>query len=117
MKKVAVLIATIACICASCSQGNEGYNRGIGIYPGNPDEDFSPVLSTDKQYRNIALNRAVYSSSSYDYCLTGQLTTDGIVENTLPKYMAVESSAKASPKREREWLTDQFPNLPYKRMV
>ena len=109
MKKVAVLIATIACICASCSQGNEGYNRGIGIYPGNPDEDFSPVLSTDKQYRNIALNRAVYSSSSYDYCLTGQLTTDGIVENTLPKYMAVESSAKASPKREREWLTDQHP--------
>ena len=85
------------------------YNRGIGIYPGNPDEDFSPRLSADKSYRNLALNRTIYHSSSHDYCLTGQLIADGIAETSLPKYLTMETSAEKNPKREREWFVDQHP--------
>ena len=55
------------------------YTRGIGVYPGRPQECYAPQLVTDTTYRNIALNRMVYQSSSYDYNLTGQLITDGII--------------------------------------
>ena len=55
------------------------YTRGIGVYPGCPQEDFSPVLLPDNHYRNLALLRATYQSSAYDYNLTSQLLTDGIV--------------------------------------
>ena len=89
-----------------CSSDRNSYNRGIGIYPGNPEEDFSPSLHVDNTYRNIALHRAAYSSSSHDYCLTAQLATDGITENVLPKYMEVETSAGKAVRREREWLID-----------
>jgi len=90
-----------------CSQETVKYNRGIGVYPGNPDEDFSPEMQVDRTYRNIALNRAVYSSSSYDYCLTGQLVTDGVTETALPKYLSMETSEGRDVKREREWFVDQ----------
>ena len=30
---------------------------------------------------NIALNKAAYASSTYDYNLTAQLVTDGVVES------------------------------------
>ena len=109
MKKLLTVLATAICICSCCSEETVKYNRGIGIYPGNPDEDFSPVLTTDKSYRNIALNRAVYNSSSYDYCLTGQLVTDGIVEDCVPQYFVMETSKGADVRREREWLIDQHP--------
>ena len=63
---------------AGC-QSNESYTKGVGIYPGNPEEDFSPDLVTDNdQYGNVALNRITYHSSAFDYNLTGQLATDGI---------------------------------------
>lgn len=41
------------------------YTRGIGSYPGDPGEDFSPSLRPDySTYRNIALLRSAYNSSS-----------------------------------------------------
>jgi len=43
-------------------------------------------------YRNLALHRAAYQSSSYDYNLTAQLVTDGIVETKLPRWVVVSSS-------------------------
>ena len=106
MKKLTSILAAAVCIC-SCWNEEATYNRGIGVYPGNPDEDFSPVLSVDRSYRNIALNRAAYCSSSYDYSLTGQLITDGRAEDQLPKYTACVTSEDRSVKREKEWLIDQ----------
>ena len=62
------------------------YTRGIGVYPGCPQEDFSPELLPDRdQYRNLALLRATYQSSAYDYNLTSQLLTDGIVTGQAPR--------------------------------
>lgn len=82
--------------------------RGVGVYPGDPREDFSPVSRIDSAaYRNLALHRAAWHSSSYDYNLTAQLVTDGIREQRLPRWLVTGSSQKpVLDKNEREWLLD-----------
>ena len=40
------------------------YTRGIGQYPGDPKEDFSPDLKPDQTYRNLELLRSAFNSSS-----------------------------------------------------
>lgn len=86
------------------------YTRGIGVYPGCPQEDFSPELLPDgEQYRNLALLRATYQSSAYDYNLASQLLTDGIVTDLVPKYFDLRTAEGSVPKREREWMIDGGP--------
>ncbi|MGL4851338.1 MAG: glycosyl hydrolase 2 galactose-binding domain-containing protein [Phocaeicola sp.] len=85
------------------------YSRGIGQYPGNPSEDFSPELVTEQSYRNLARLRAAFSSSSHDYNLTAQLATDGIVSQNQPQYLELSSTGGALPRREREWMVDEGP--------
>lgn len=85
------------------------YTRGIGQYPGNPQEDFSPELQPNNTYRNIALLRAAYQSSSYDYNLTAQLVTDGIISTQLPPYLILSTPDGEKPRREREWMIDEGP--------
>ena len=92
MKKLLTVFTAALCLGACCAENEVEYNRGIGVYPGNPDEDFSPILKVDHSYRNIALHRAAYASSSHDYCLTGQLITDGIISEVAPKYFTMETS-------------------------
>jgi beta-galactosidase/beta-glucuronidase len=90
-----------------CKQKTDSYTRGVGIYPGNPTEDFSPSLVTDKEnYRNLAKLRPAYHSSSYDYNLTAQLVTDGIIMNEMPASIALSTNHEILPKNEREWLLD-----------
>lgn len=87
------------------SAAQEHYTRGIGIYPGKLQECFAPQLVTDTVYRNIAQNRPVYTSSCYDYNLTGQLATDGIIGQK-PVFLEVITPTGNLPKREREWTID-----------
>ncbi len=83
------------------------YSLGVGVYPGDPQENFAPVTHLDQTYRNLALHRPAYQSSSYDYNLTAQLITDGIKDTKLPRWVAVSSSEQGElPKNEREWLLD-----------
>ena len=84
------------------------FTRGIGVYPGDPREDFSPELITDAvTYRNLAYHRPAYHSSSYDYNLTAQLITDGIKDTHLPDWVTVSTSSRgALPKNERELVID-----------
>ncbi len=84
------------------------FTRGLGIYPGDPREDFSPELVIDSvTYRNLALLRPAYHSSSYDYNLTAQLVTDGIKDTRLPDWVATSTSSRgALPKNERELVLD-----------
>jgi Exo-beta-D-glucosaminidase Ig-fold domain/F5/8 type C domain/Glycosyl hydrolases family 2/Glycosyl hydrolases family 2, sugar binding domain len=92
---------------SGCRQKTDYYTRGVGIYPGKPSEDFSPKLvAGNPEYRNIARLRPVYHSSSWDYNLTGQLTTDGIIIKTEPDYISLSTSQGVIPKNEREWLLD-----------
>ena len=84
------------------------FTRGIGVYPGDPSEDFSPELVLDNSsYRNLALHRPAYHSSSYDYNVTAQLVTDGIKDTDWPTWVATAtSSAGALPKVQREFILD-----------
>ena len=84
------------------------YTRGIGSYPGDPGEDFSPSLRPDySTYRNIALLRSAYNSSSYDYNLTAQLVTDGVISDKQPQYL--DLSTQNGDIARREWMIDQGP--------
>ncbi|MBW4026593.1 MAG: beta-glycosidase [Acidobacteria bacterium] len=87
-----------------------GFTRGIGIYPGAPGENFSPELVLDTTtYRNLALLRPAYHSSSYDYNLTAQLVTDGIKDTHLPQWVATSVSSRGTlSKTEREVFLDHF---------
>jgi hypothetical protein len=87
------------------------YTRGVGVYPGDPKEDFAPALVPDTTtYRNLALRRPAYHSSSYDFNLTAQLLTDGIVETGLPRWLAVTTSQHGTVgKADREILFDHNP--------
>lgn len=84
------------------------YTRGVGIYPGNPVEDNAPAMAPDnKSYRNLALHRPAYHSSSYDYNLTAQLITDGIKDTKLPRWLVTTlSNTGVTNKIDRELLVD-----------
>ncbi len=58
---------------------------------------------------NIALNKAAVASSNYDYNLTAQLVTDGVVDSLEPAWLKVSTSAGELPKREKEWTVDHGP--------
>lgn len=87
------------------------YTRGIGVYPGNPAEDFGPTLVVDRStYRNLALHRPACQSSSYDYNLTAPLVTDGIKHTRLPRWVTTSASFYGEyPKEEREFFLDHNP--------
>ena len=80
------------------------------MYPGAPAENFSPELVIDSTtYRNLALLRPAYHSSSYDYNLTAQLVTDGIKDTTLPTWVSTSALGHGTfSKTERETLLDHF---------
>ena len=88
----------------------EIYTRGIGHYPGLPSQNFSPSFVIDSTtYRNLALLRPAYHSSSYDYNLTAQLVTDGIKDTQLPTWVATAIDSRGPlPKNERELFLDHF---------
>jgi hypothetical protein len=87
------------------------FTRGVGVYPGDPREDFGPVLVPDAStYRNLALHRPAFHSSSYDYNLTAQLVTDGIKDSHLPDWVTTSVSYRGLlPKIEREFFLDHAP--------
>ena len=86
---------------------SQTYTRGIGIYPGRVQEAYVPTLVQNNTYRNIALHRKAYHSSSYDYNLTAQLITDGIITRAMPPRLTVTTNQGILPLREREWAIDR----------
>lgn len=84
------------------------FTLGLGLYPGDPREDFSPELViANSSYRNLALHRPAFHSSSYDYNLTAQLITDGIKDTDWPTWVATStSSAGTLSKVKRETILD-----------
>ncbi|HUJ44934.1 MAG TPA: discoidin domain-containing protein [Opitutaceae bacterium] len=87
------------------------FTRGVGVYPGDPAAFQGPALVPETQtYRNLALHRPAVASSNYDYNLTAQLITDGIIDHRLPRWLVCSSSAEGVlPRCERETLVDHFP--------
>lgn len=107
-----VLLIGLATLYGCTPQKNESttlpenYTRGIGVYPGDPNEYMAPEMGKDYSYRNIALHRAVYQSSSYDFNLTSQLLTDGILCTEDPNILITRTNEGELPKREKEWAID-----------
>jgi len=95
-------------LAAALAAGAQEYTRGIGVYPGDPKEDFSPAIAVEAgAYRNLALHRPAYHSTSYDYNLTAQLITDGIKTTALPRWVSFATSDGAVPRKsERELALD-----------
>ena len=81
-------------------------NRSIGQYPGNPNEYYGPILVQDNSFRDFALHRTVYQSSSWDYNLTAQLLTDGIHDNVQPAWLNVTTPDGPLPPHKREACID-----------
>ena len=110
-----IVFITSGLLLAGCGEMPlDKYSRGIGIYPGNPDETFAPELVEDNDtYRNVAALRAAYHSSGYDYNLTAQLVTDGIISNEEPATIDVSTQNGHLKKNEREWLLDGKPDSKY----
>jgi hypothetical protein len=102
-----VMGLTGSLILTGCGSESNDYSRGIGVYPGNPDETFAPKLVVDRStYRNVAKLKSAYHSSSYDYNLTAQLVTDGIIASDEPATITVSTQEGDLKKNEREWLFD-----------
>ena len=95
-------------VLAAVVAGAQEYTRGIGVYPGDPKEDFSPVIAVEAgAYRNLALHRPAYHSTSYDYNLTAQLITDGIYDGAARAWVSFATSDGAVPRKsERELALD-----------
>jgi len=96
----------------AASEKSVSYTAGVGIYPGEPSENFDPILIPDTTgtYRNLALLRPAFHSSSYDYNLTAQLVTDGIKSSGLPQWVVVSEGTRGPlPKTERETVLDHAP--------
>jgi hypothetical protein len=87
------------------------YTRGVGNYPGDPRAYHGATLVPDTQtYRNLALHRPAFASSSYDYNLTAQLVADGIIDTKQPQWVSVTSSLSgALSRKDREHLIDNNP--------
>jgi len=81
-------------------------NRPIGQYPGNPSEYYGPTLVANDDYRNLALHRTAYQSSSWDFNLTSQLLTDGIVDEAAPAWLNVTTPEGPLPPHKREACID-----------
>ena len=101
-------ISSLFLLLPGCGSGGSEayYTRSEGLYPGHPEEDFAPELAVDRTYRNIAKLRSASHSSSYDYNLTAQLITDGILPASTPATIRVATQAGDLKKNEREWLFD-----------
>jgi len=104
------IITTILLFFAvACTQAREETEktRGIGRYPGRWEESGAPrLVSGGRTYRNLALNRQAYQSSAYDYNLTAQLLTDGIVHDGDAPWLEVLVDGTHVSKQEREFLLD-----------
>jgi hypothetical protein len=99
-----------ALLCAASAIAAGDFTRGVGVYPGDPAAFQGPALVPDTStYRNLALHRPALASSNYDYYLTAQLVTDGIIEQRLPRWLVSSSSAEGIlPRHEREHLVDNY---------
>jgi hypothetical protein len=87
-RAVALILMSVSMMSA------QNFTRGLGVYPGDPRQFFGPSMAIDStNYRNLALRRAAYHSSSYDYNLTATLITDGIKDTVVPRTIAVSTSA------------------------
>ena len=96
--------ALIACLVQA-----QQFNRPIGQYPGNPSEYYGPVIMNGQgrcTFEYLSKFHTVYQSSSWDYNLTSQLLTDGIIDEHDPAWLNVTTPEGPLPPHKREACID-----------
>ena len=106
MKKAVVVIALLSQTLGLTYADDQTGTRGIGQYPGRPSQFTAPQMVKDDTYRNIALNRMVYTSSNADFNLTGHLVTDGIITSKAPSFLSVRTNEGELSNRDKEKMID-----------
>lgn len=96
----------LAGLCGCTGNSSSEYTRGIGEYPGKVCDYDGPEVVQGGEYRNLALHRAAWHSSSYDYNLTGHLATDGIIQKQMPYHIDVLTHKGPVEKRDKERIFD-----------
>ena len=84
-------------------------NRPIGQYPGNPSEYYGPSIEDGNGRSNLecmSKYHTVYQSSSWDFNLTSQLLTDGIIDDQVPAWLNVTTPDGPLPPHKREACID-----------
>ncbi len=109
MKPAILLLPSL--LAVSLTLNAQDFTRGVGVYPGDPKAYNGALPVPDPQtYRNLALHRPAYASSSYDYNLTAQLVTDGIRDTRLPRWVSTASSGSGVlARKSREHPVDDNP--------
>ena len=105
MKRILVPLTLL--LLAACAGPESTRTLGIGVYPGHPDENFSPSLEKGSGYRNIALLRAARHSSSANYEQTAQLLTDGLFADGPAPWVTVIRNGEPLSNLDGSYLTDQ----------
>jgi hypothetical protein len=110
LRVVRILLPALLCVTAAFAASD--FTRGVGVYPGDSEEFNGPTLVPGAAtYRNLARHRPATASSNYDYSLTAQLITDGIIDHRLPRWLVCSTSSEGIlPRHEREHLVDGYAN-------
>lgn len=105
MRKIVVLFTFWLCAAGSALPQTTK-TRGVGIYPGRQSERFAPRPTTDSTYRNLALLKKAWASSSIDLSHTAQLVTDGTQDHSPVAWLEVLTNSGPVPRHAREWTID-----------
>ena len=108
MKKTVTTLCLLTATLAVWADGT----RGIGQYPGSPNEYFAPTVSWREgngELSNVALHRVAYASSTLDYNHMAHLVTDGLCDQREPATLMVSTPQGLLPRREAEWAIDGGP--------
>ena len=84
-------------------------NRPIGQYPGNTREYYGPSIQDGRDRSGMeymSKYHTVYQSSSWDFNLTSQLLTDGIIDDQMPAWLNVSTPDGPLPPHKREACID-----------
>ncbi len=109
---ISILTITMLLMAHQTLAQDASATRGIGQYPGSPAEYFAPSIgwtANGQGLNNVALHRAAWASSTYDYNHTAHLVTDGLTGNVDPSLLKVTTPAGQLPRREAEWTIDGGP--------
>ena len=106
MKRAIMIMALLSQTLSFAYADNQIETRGIGQYPGHPSQFTAPKMVKDDTYRNIALNRMVYTSSNADFNLTGHLVTDGIISSKASSFLRVKTNEGELSNRDKEKMID-----------
>ena len=108
MKKSRIIIFAILMAVVGIAQAQQ-LNRPIGQYPGNPSEYYGPSIHDGQKrctFDYLSKYHTVYQSSSWDYNLTSQLLTDGIIQDEKPAWLNVTTPEGPLPPNKREACID-----------